>query len=430
MGTEQHDWLEQAAALIRRFEGWVPHPYGDSAGIISTGYGSNIATKPRFLAVPWRLDHAAGAAAPAAMVSDSYDRLAAFIVRENAKAHAAGRRLNIAASAYAPLTRLRLPVAIGEAMLVRDLGGGAGELRRKFPGFDRFPVPAKLALADMIYNLGGTRFSAGRWPRLFAAVRAQDWVRAAVECQRRGIAEARNQACADLFRAAAGSGRPPAGQPDIGAAAARIAHDMAQDVEPIGPQQGSIVGTVQAAMIERLPLEMADHLAKLGPAGEEQGAAGPQQARQTGEEGALIPRPQVEQAVPQQKPVEGAGQRQGPHIRHQPALIGEAFGGAGEQGGRAIDPGEAGAAPDQIEGDGVPIATADIQNLPPVRRQGLQESVEPFPLHQAAAAQAGEGVGMGLIEPQHLIGGRGGHGGAPGGRDARSLARPAPPGQT
>lgn len=430
MVTEQHDWMGPAATLIRRFEDWVPHPYGDSAGIISAGYGSNIATKPRFLAVPWRLDHAAGAAVPTRSVADSYDRLAAFIARESAKAHAAGRRLNITAGAYAPLTRLRLPVAIGEAMLVRDLGGGAGELRRKFPAFDRFPVPAKLALVDMIYNLGGTRFSAGRWPKLFAAVRAQDWVLAAVECQRRGIADARNQACADLFRAAAGSGRQPAGQPDIGAAAARITHDMAQDVEPIGPQQGSILSAIQAAMIERRPLELADHLAQLGPAGEEQGAAGSQQARQTGEEGALIPRPQVEQAVPQQKPVEGAGQRQGPHIRHQPALIGEAFGRAGEQGWRAIDPGEAGAASDQIEGNGLAIATADIQNLPPVRRQGLQEPVEPFPLHQAAAAQAGEGIGMGLIEPQHLIGGGDGHDGAPGGKDGASLARPAPPGQT
>ncbi len=66
---------------------------------------------------------------------------------------------------------------------------GLGNL---YSNFDHFPQIAKVALHDMIYNLGETRLR-NEFPNFNAAVIQRDWVTAASESHRLGISEQRNE---------------------------------------------------------------------------------------------------------------------------------------------------------------------------------------------------------------------------------------------
>lgn len=61
------------------------------------------------------------------------------------------------------------------------------------------PPPARLALVDMLYNMGTKRFRIG-FPRLQAAVRAGDWEGVARESHRQKVQDRRNAVTAALFR--------------------------------------------------------------------------------------------------------------------------------------------------------------------------------------------------------------------------------------
>jgi hypothetical protein len=81
---------------------------------------------------------------------------------------------------------------------------------------ERYPAEAQVALTDMAFNLGvGTPFAVpvrapekrkglGAYTDLFAACEARDWTKAARECKRGGIGQARNDATAAQFLACVG----------------------------------------------------------------------------------------------------------------------------------------------------------------------------------------------------------------------------------
>ncbi len=71
------------------------------------------------------------------------------------------------------------------------LEGFEGYLRDHVGGYDELPDGVKLALLDMVYNLGpGKLFQ--EYPKLLAAVAEGDWAKAAGACLRRGPGAARN----------------------------------------------------------------------------------------------------------------------------------------------------------------------------------------------------------------------------------------------
>ncbi|WP_368607478.1 hypothetical protein [Pseudomonas fulva] len=73
-----------------------------------------------------------------------------------------------------------------------------------FEDFGSYPSAARVALQDIIYNVGEGNFR--QFVLLQAAVRRRDWATAAAESHRTGIEEARNNKVRDLFLSAAGSG--------------------------------------------------------------------------------------------------------------------------------------------------------------------------------------------------------------------------------
>ena len=78
-----------------------------------------------------------------------------------------------------------------DSLLRTVLTGFEGRLREALPGYDALPDGVKLALLDMIYNLGPDGLLKG-FPRMLDAVRSGDWTRAAACCERRGPGAARN----------------------------------------------------------------------------------------------------------------------------------------------------------------------------------------------------------------------------------------------
>ena len=76
------------------------------------------------------------------------------------------------------------------------------ELKILYPEFDKYPGEAKLALFDIIFNVGMTRLRAG-FPSLNASVKGKDWKKAAAESHRAPpISTDRNKYVKDLFEKA------------------------------------------------------------------------------------------------------------------------------------------------------------------------------------------------------------------------------------
>src|SRR6267378_4321833 len=71
------------------------------------------------------------------------------------------------------------------------LSGFEADLRGQFPHYDAFPDGVKMALLDMIYNLGPAGLFKG-FPHLVAAIQTGAWSQAAEHCMRRGPSAARN----------------------------------------------------------------------------------------------------------------------------------------------------------------------------------------------------------------------------------------------
>jgi GH24 family phage-related lysozyme (muramidase) len=78
------------------------------------------------------------------------------------------------------------------------------EVTMRFPEFNSFPPSAQQVLVEMQFNMGGGVFSENNWPRLFEAVRNQDWTTASQECERGQLGDDRNNWARDMFLQAAG----------------------------------------------------------------------------------------------------------------------------------------------------------------------------------------------------------------------------------
>ena len=107
-----------------------------------------------------------------------------------------------AAKFYARTGGLRLSEQTIDEKLREALEGFEGYLRKHIAQYDGLPDAAKLALLDMIYNLGPGKLFA-EYPKLIQAVEAGDWKTAAGASSRRGPGPARNLWTREQFAQAA-----------------------------------------------------------------------------------------------------------------------------------------------------------------------------------------------------------------------------------
>ncbi|HTC74422.1 MAG TPA: hypothetical protein VK684_02520 [Edaphobacter sp.] len=96
-----------------------------------------------------------------------------------------------ASAFYKTPTPLVLTQQTIDAKLISVLEGFEAELKGQFPHYDNLPDGVKMALLDMIYNLGPAGLFKG-FPHLVAAIQTGAWQLAAEHCMRRGPSAARN----------------------------------------------------------------------------------------------------------------------------------------------------------------------------------------------------------------------------------------------
>ena len=71
-------------------------------------------------------------------------------------------------------------------------------LRKVFPGFDSYPMPAQRAIVDMAYNMGVGKLERG-FPTFVSLCRAGEFGKAAGESRRSSSREERNAATKELL---------------------------------------------------------------------------------------------------------------------------------------------------------------------------------------------------------------------------------------
>lgn len=179
-------YLEQSMAKIKEFEGSVPWMYLDTVGKVTVGVGLMLVNEIAAHALPFTID---GRPANLDEIGREFARVSAMKKGQLAKF-------------YFNSNGLQLPEEAIDARLRDTLTGFEGYLRSHIHGYLALPDSAKLALLDMIYNLGPGRLF-GEYPRLIAAIERSDWNAAAASSSRRGPAANRNSWAKQQFLAAA-----------------------------------------------------------------------------------------------------------------------------------------------------------------------------------------------------------------------------------
>lgn len=169
-------YLDESVRKLKEFEGSVGWMYLDTVGKVTVGVG---------LMLPNAL-----AAQSLAFMRGEQPATAEEIAAEYARV--LGLQKGRLAKFYSQSRGLRLSDDTIEEKLRDTLAGFEGYLRKHIAIYDTLPDVAKIALLDMVYNLGPGKLFA-EYPRLIAALEAGDWKTAAEHSQRRGPAPARNQ---------------------------------------------------------------------------------------------------------------------------------------------------------------------------------------------------------------------------------------------
>jgi GH24 family phage-related lysozyme (muramidase) len=168
-------YLEQSLAKLKEFEGCVPWMYRDTVGKVTVGVGLMLPDAKAAEALPFLLG--ARAATPEEIAAE-YARVDAMMLGHP--------------SAFYKIPRsLELTQQTIDAKLKSVLESFEADLRTQFPRYDALPDGVKMALLDMIYNLGPEGLFKG-FPHLVAAVEAGAWAQAAEHCMRLGPSVARN----------------------------------------------------------------------------------------------------------------------------------------------------------------------------------------------------------------------------------------------
>ena len=159
--------------------------YRDTVGKVTVGVGLMLPDSKSAEALPFVLG---GRAATPQEIAAEYSRIDAM-----AMGHAS--------TFYKTPTSLILTQPTIDAKLSSVLAGFEADLRSQFPNYDALPDGIKMALLDMIYNLGPAGLFKG-FPHLVAAIQTGAWQQAAEHCIRRGPSAARNAWTREQFLSA------------------------------------------------------------------------------------------------------------------------------------------------------------------------------------------------------------------------------------
>jgi len=180
---------------LEKYEGRIEHMYKDTKGFITVGVGHLI----KDLTAAQALDFIHQTTNKKSTKEEiKFDF-------ESVKKSPAG----LFASIYKNCTKLKLTPSTIDKITNKHIGDFESELKRLYGAveFTQFPSEVKLALFDMIFNLGMTKLRNG-FPNFSKSIKAKDWNKAANESNRLDIALARNKYVKELLNKAAKSTKP------------------------------------------------------------------------------------------------------------------------------------------------------------------------------------------------------------------------------
>jgi len=194
---------------VKKFEGLSRYPYLDSRGYITIGYGFNVHQFEVFVKLDLRTPDVNGVTASYEIKKRAHGRLTdrRNEILEKAKEkpdsdpYKSKPFQKLEAKKYEDLTDVEMTDETADAMLRKLIDKFEEQLKNILSEFECFPLPAKLALMDMIFNLGKGKFL--QFQRLIDAARKRDWATAGEESRRRGVSDDRNRETKSLFDEAA-----------------------------------------------------------------------------------------------------------------------------------------------------------------------------------------------------------------------------------
>lgn len=169
------DYLQRSLSNLKEFEGCIPWMYRDTVGKITVGVGLLLPGSQAAEALPFL---AGSRPATRSEIAAEFARVAALPLGHASIFYKSSHSLELAQEAI-------------DAKLIAVLESFEADLRARLPKYDAYPDSIKMALLDMIYNLGPEGLFRG-FPHFVAAVEAESWAQAAEYCLRRGPSPARN----------------------------------------------------------------------------------------------------------------------------------------------------------------------------------------------------------------------------------------------
>ena len=182
---------------LTEYEGNIPHMYLDSKYHVTVGIGHLLPTVAKAQKLPF-IDEKTKKKATEEEIRADFKTISKLPRNPDPK------KPRPSATFYKPHTKLILTQSDIEALRDSHIDSFYRELTSPslyFTDFDRYPEEVRLALFDMIFNMGMSRLRTG-WPNLNKAIKAQDWQKAAKESYRPGLG-LRNEYVKNLFEKAA-----------------------------------------------------------------------------------------------------------------------------------------------------------------------------------------------------------------------------------
>jgi len=173
---------------LEQYEGRVEHMYLDTKGYVTVGVGHMMSSAEEAKKVAF-INASSNAQASKKEIEDEF----ALIKSKPFGAAYPARR-------FKSSTKLKLTDSTINELTNKHITSFEGELKQIYGAteFNTHPENVKLALFDMIFNLGMPKLKTG-YPKFNKYIKAKDYKNAALESNRNGIAAERNQYVKDLL---------------------------------------------------------------------------------------------------------------------------------------------------------------------------------------------------------------------------------------
>lgn len=195
--------MQQIRTDLVTWEALLPFMYLDSEGLVTVGCGTMLPTAA--LAGQLSFFHEKTLKlATSAEVEHHWNELHKGSLTQKAKAP----KDKFSSQHYSKSSDLRISRSTADQLRDDHIRHDYDSLKQIYPDFDDFPDTAKLALFDMIYNLGAGRGATKQhratglrqYMMMNKAINAGEWTLAASHSSRRGIAAARNRMVHNLLK--------------------------------------------------------------------------------------------------------------------------------------------------------------------------------------------------------------------------------------